>query len=88
MASVATSSVLAPPAGLDQTHNLPQEDQDTLKAAVFQRLHPRVYLERFVREEIRPDGRAFDESREAAVNVGECTSQCGSPARWLICVPQ
>ncbi len=73
MASVATSLVMAPPAGLDQTHNLPQEDQDALKAAVFQRLHPRVYLERFVREEIRPDGRAFDESREAAVNVGEWT---------------
>lgn len=67
----STTIAPAPPAGLDQTHNLPQEDQDALKAAVFQRLHPRVYLERFVREEIRPDGRAFGESRDIAVNVGE-----------------
>lgn len=45
------------------------EDAD-LKAAVFQRLHPRVYLERFVAENVRPDGRQIDAWREISVNVG------------------
>lgn len=63
------SSIPGP--SLDQTPNLPQEDQDALKAAVFQRLHPRVYLERFLQEDIRPDGRAPSEAREVSVNVGE-----------------
>jgi hypothetical protein len=29
------------------------------KAAIFQRLHPRVYLERFLAEDVRPDGRSL-----------------------------
>jgi exosome complex component RRP43 len=70
MASVVASSIPGP--SLDQTQNLPQEDQDALKAAVFQRLHPRVYLERFVQEAIRPDGRALSEAREVSLNVGAC----------------
>ncbi|KAF5321294.1 hypothetical protein D9619_000195 [Psilocybe cf. subviscida] len=50
---------------------LSQEESDALKAAVFQRLHPRAYLERFVAENVRPDGRAFEEFRGLSVNVGE-----------------
>lgn len=45
-------------------------EQDALKAAVFQRLHPRVYLERFVAEGIRPDGRPIDAWRDVSANVG------------------
>ena len=59
---IAPRSVLA---------HLSQVEQDALKAAVFQRLHPRVYLERYIDEDIRPDGRAFWEFRDVDVNVGE-----------------
>lgn len=41
-----------------------------LKAAIFQRLHPRVYFERFIAEKVRPDGREFHEWRDVSVNVG------------------
>lgn len=41
-----------------------------LKASIFQRLHPRAYLERFVAESVRPDGRPFDAWRDVSVNVG------------------
>lgn len=40
------------------------------KASVFQRLHPKVYFERFVSENIRPDGRDFDAWRDVSANVG------------------
>lgn len=53
---------------------------DSLKAAIFQRLHPRVYLERFLAEGVRPDGRALgclvDKAeekeiwRDVSINVG------------------
>lgn len=45
-------------------------EQDAIKAAIFQRLHPRVYFERFVAENVRPDGREFDAWRDVSVNVG------------------
>jgi hypothetical protein len=45
-------------------------EEDALKAATFRRLHPRLYLERFLAEDVRPDGRAEDEFRGLAVNVG------------------
>ena len=44
-------------------------EQD-VKAAIFQRLHPRVYFERFVAENVRPDGREFNAWRDVSVNVG------------------
>jgi len=44
---------------------------ESLKASIFRRLHPRVYLERFLEENVRPDGRNFDEWRDVSVNVGE-----------------
>ncbi len=64
-----------------QTQNLQSQDpaSGTLKAAIFQRLHPRVYLERFLAEEVRPDGRApgtLDREgdkelwRDVSINVG------------------
>ena len=51
----------------------PKTEQDALRAATFQRLHPKVYLERFLAENVRPDGRGFDEWREVSVNVGWCS---------------
>ncbi|KAJ7650295.1 ribosomal protein S5 domain 2-type protein [Roridomyces roridus] len=48
------------------------------KASIFQRLHPRAYLERFVAENIRPDGRAFDAWRDVSVNVGSISTANGS----------
>jgi hypothetical protein len=69
MASVTSPKTPIPPP--TQGPNLSQEEQDALKAAVFQRLHPRVYLERFIAEDVRPDGRAFDTFRHVSLNVGE-----------------
>ena len=45
---------------------------DALKALTFQRLHPKTYLERFLAENVRPDGRDLDEWRDVSVNVGAC----------------
>ena len=42
----------------------------TTSSDIFQRLHPRVYLERFLAEHVRPDGRPFNVARDVAVNVG------------------
>ena len=44
---------------------------EALKVAVFQRLHPRAYLERFLAENIRPDKRLCDGFRDVHVNVGK-----------------
>lgn len=49
------------------------KDQEALRAATFQRLHPKVYLERFLAEGVRPDGRESDEWRQVSVNVGSCS---------------
>ncbi|KAF8967458.1 ribosomal protein S5 domain 2-like protein [Flammula alnicola] len=76
MTSVATPTTPGPSS--NQNLNLTQDDQDALKAAVFQRLHPRLYLERFVAEDIRPDGRAFDAYRDVSVNVGSISTADGS----------
>jgi hypothetical protein len=51
--------------------SLSQSEEDALKVAVFQRLHPRAYLERFLAENIRPDKRLCDGFRDVHVNVGE-----------------
>ncbi|KAH9833828.1 ribosomal protein S5 domain 2-type protein [Rhodofomes roseus] len=53
-------------------------EQDALRAATFQRLHPKVYLERFLAENLRPDGRELDDWREVSVNVGSISSADGS----------
>ena len=46
------------------------DEQTALKAATFRRLHPQLYLERFLAENVRPDGRELDEWRDVSVNVG------------------
>jgi len=51
---------------------------DVLKASIFQRLHPRVYLERFVSESLRPDGRPFTSFRPLSLNVGSISTADGS----------
>lgn len=48
--------------------------QKPLDPLVFQRLNPKAYLERFLVENIRPDGREFDEWRSVNVNVGRLAS--------------
>ncbi|KAI0638638.1 ribosomal protein S5 domain 2-type protein [Trametes polyzona] len=53
-------------------------EQDALKALTFQRLHPKTYLERFLSENVRPDGREFDEWRNVSVNVGSISTADGS----------
>ncbi|EPT00821.1 hypothetical protein FOMPIDRAFT_1030258 [Fomitopsis schrenkii] len=60
------------------TPALPKTGQDALRAATFQRLHPKVYLERFLAENVRPDGREFNEWREVSVNVGSISTADGS----------
>jgi exosome complex component RRP43 len=52
--------------------------QESLKASVFQRLHPLAYFERFLAEKVRPDGRGFDAWRDAFVNVGSISTADGS----------
>jgi len=44
--------------------------QKKLDPSVFQRLHPRAYLERFLAEGIRPDGREPAAWRDVSANVG------------------
>lgn len=41
----------------------------------FRRLHPRTYLERFLAEDIRPDGRGIGDFRDVSVNIGTSSSQ-------------
>ena len=65
-ASVAPVVTSAP-----ASSSLTQSEEDALKVAVFQRLHPRAYLERFLAENIRPDKRLCDGFRDVHVNVGE-----------------
>ena len=70
------------------THPAADTSQDdALKASIFQRLHPRAYLERFLSEGFRPDGRPIsstssgtssDEFRAVNVNVGSIQTANGS----------
>ena len=46
----------------------------SLEALSFQRLHPRAYLERFLAEGIRLDGREDDGWRSVSVNTGLAAS--------------
>ncbi|KAF6748991.1 ribosomal protein S5 domain 2-like protein [Ephemerocybe angulata] len=55
-----------------------KEEQEALQASIFQRLHPRAYLERFLAEGFRPDGRALDAWREVSVNTGSISTADGS----------
>lgn len=54
--------------------------KESLQATVFQRLHPRTYLSRFVEEGFRPDGRELGDWRDISVNVGKCVLRSSHPA--------
>ncbi|KAI9568667.1 ribosomal protein S5 domain 2-type protein [Boletus coccyginus] len=49
-----------------------------LRAQIFQRLHPHAYLERFLAEGVRPDGREPRAWRDVFVNVGSVSTADGS----------
>ncbi|KAG8912449.1 hypothetical protein FRC02_005991, partial [Tulasnella sp. 418] len=49
-----------------------------MDAVIFQRLHPKAYLERFLAEGVRPDGRNPDVWRDLKVNVGSISTADGS----------
>jgi len=51
---------------------------EAIRAATFQRLHPKTYLERFLEENVRPDGRGFLEFRDCSINVGSISTADGS----------
>ncbi|KAK4704086.1 exosome complex component RRP43, partial [Phenoliferia sp. Uapishka_3] len=63
----------------------PSTSASTLTPALFKRLHPRPYLEKFLGEGVRPDGRLLSSNdggwREASVNVGSIST---APASALI----
>ncbi|KAG9020729.1 hypothetical protein FS837_007928 [Tulasnella sp. UAMH 9824] len=65
-ASMSTPTSV-PPAGASQ-----------LDAKTFQRLHPRAYLERFLSEGIRPDGREPTTWRDVSLNAGSISTAEGS----------
>ncbi|KAF8324571.1 ribosomal protein S5 domain 2-type protein [Cantharellus anzutake] len=50
----------------------------SLQALTFQRLHPRAYLERFLAEGVRPDGRGDSSWRDISVNSGSISTADGS----------
>jgi exosome complex component RRP43 len=64
---------VATPSSATKVDHLSQEEQERA-AAVFQRLHPRAYLERYIAEDVRPDGRSFLDFRDVFVNVGTSDS--------------
>jgi exosome complex component RRP43 len=45
---------------------------------IFQRLHPKSYLERFIAESFRPDGREVTDWRDVSVHVGSISTADGS----------
>jgi len=57
---------------------LSSSTSESLKASTFQRLHPKIYLERFLAESVRPDGRTFTKFRPLSVNVGSISTAEGS----------
>lgn len=50
----------------------------SLQALTFQRLHPQAYLERFLSEGVRPDGRDDSIWRNISINLGSVTTADGS----------
>lgn len=59
--------------------------QNKVDPSVFQRLHPRAYLERFLGEGIRPDGREPNAWRRVSVNVGEASATEVSVPCEIVC---
>ncbi|TFY70628.1 hypothetical protein EVG20_g2365, partial [Dentipellis fragilis] len=60
MTSLAPASPSIPPQ---------PKDESALTAQIFQRLRPRVYLERFLAQGFRPDGRTLDAWRDVSVHT-------------------
>ncbi|KIO22018.1 hypothetical protein M407DRAFT_79633 [Tulasnella calospora MUT 4182] len=56
----------------------PASASSKLDAKTFQRLHPRAYLERFLSEGIRPDGREPNTWRDVSLNTGSISTAEGS----------
>ncbi|KAJ3824880.1 ribosomal protein S5 domain 2-type protein [Lentinula raphanica] len=75
MASARPSPIIPTATAGKTSSHVAQKEAN--KAAIFQRLHPRIYLERFLEEKIRPDGRSIAQNdegenawRNVEVNVG------------------
>jgi exosome complex component RRP43 len=51
---------------------------DLNNANIFQRLHPKAYLERFLAEQLRPDGRETTKWRDLFVHAGSISTADGS----------
>jgi exosome complex component RRP43 len=49
-----------------------------INAQIFQRLHPKAYLERFLADKFRPDGREASEWRDLFVHLGSISTADGS----------
>jgi exosome complex component RRP43 len=64
---MATSTVLDVPS---TSKNTETNETLALRASTFRRLHPRAYLERFLAERVRPDGREPLTFRDVSLNVG------------------
>ena len=62
-----------------------ESEQDALRALTFQRLHPRTYLERFLAEGVRPDGREPGAWRDVSVIVGASRVLRSCPPRSVWC---
>ncbi|EJD01703.1 uncharacterized protein FOMMEDRAFT_88508 [Fomitiporia mediterranea MF3/22] len=71
------STSFAPSASATTTPQ-PQSVDTELQAETFRRLHPRTYLERFLNEGFRPDGREVADFRDVSVNVGSISTADGS----------
>jgi hypothetical protein len=71
MAAATAAAVSSTKESSSMSSSAADSGSDSLKAAIFQRLHPRVYLERFLAEDVRPDGRAIGCAVEGVGVKGE-----------------
>ncbi|GHJ87781.1 hypothetical protein NliqN6_4183 [Naganishia liquefaciens] len=62
----------------NSTDTTTSDDQILTEAAAYKRLYPAEYLERFVAEEVRPDGREKGQWRDVRINVGAVSTANGS----------
>ncbi|KAG2013003.1 hypothetical protein CC2G_009946 [Coprinopsis cinerea AmutBmut pab1-1] len=60
------------------TSSIPADEKAALEASIFQRLHPRSYLEHFLAEGSRPDGRTFTKWRDVSADLGSISTADGS----------
>lgn len=63
---IMTTETMATP---EASGSRPQTQAE--RAEVFKRLHPDEYLERFLAQGYRPDGRRVDGWRDVSINIGE-----------------